>query len=323
MAARRRTADPDAASLAEAGLTVIERAAGDGESEYHLSGNTHPHRHALRAAGGRWHKMKQVWVFEGAPPQAAIARAIAEHRAAAGLGEEIASPRGLGDNREKPHYHGHRRRLRERFMAADLGHLPDYELLELLLFFAIPRVDTKPLAKDLLARFGSLGAVLAADPERLGEFDRLNLPAAVLLRAVRDAGLRLGRAEVFERPLLTSWDALLDYLTAAMAHDANECFRVVFLNRRNEVIADEVQQRGTVDHTPAYPREVIKRALDLGATALVLAHNHPSGDPMPSRGDIDMTREIKQAADLLGIVLHDHVVISREGHASFKQMGLL
>nr|WP_082085597.1 DNA repair protein RadC [Magnetospira sp. QH-2] len=266
--------------------------------------------------------MKQVWVFTGTDPTAEIARQVSAHNAQRGLAEDGVP--GVGHNHPpKPHYHGHRQRLRERFMEGDAGQLPDYELLELLLFFSIPRVDVKPLAKDLLERFDGLGGVMAADPERLAEFDKINQPTAVLLRAVRDAALRLGREEIMDRPLLASWQSLIDYLRAAMAHETRECFRVVFLNRKNEVIADEEQQRGTVDHTPVYPREVVKRALDLGATAIILVHNHPSGDPSPSRGDIDMTKEIAEAARLLGIVLHDHVIISRRGHSSFKQMGLL
>ncbi|WP_371258355.1 DNA repair protein RadC [Magnetospira sp. QH-2] len=309
-------------SLAEAGLILGHREALDGQTLHQVSGNTHPHRHALRAAGGTWDKMKQVWVFTGTDPTAEIARQVSAHNAQRGLAEDGVP--GVGHNHPpKPHYHGHRQRLRERFMEGDAGQLPDYELLELLLFFSIPRVDVKPLAKDLLERFDGLGGVMAADPERLAEFDKINQPTAVLLRAVRDAALRLGREEIMDRPLLASWQSLIDYLRAAMAHETRECFRVVFLNRKNEVIADEEQQRGTVDHTPVYPREVVKRALDLGATAIILVHNHPSGDPSPSRGDIDMTKEIAEAARLLGIVLHDHVIISRRGHSSFKQMGLL
>ncbi|GAB6053538.1 DNA repair protein RadC [Magnetospira thiophila] len=313
--------DPDSATLAEAGLILSEREAADGSPEFQVSGNTHPHRHALRAAGGHWHKMKQLWVFSGDNPSAAIAQQVTAHEAQRGLAEDGAP--GLGHNQPKPHYHGHRQRLRERFLDSEPGQLSDYELLELILFFAIPRIDVKPLAKELLARFGGLGGVLAADPDRLAEFDKVNQPTAVLLRAIRDATLRLGREQVLDRPVLASWQALIDYLRSIMAHETRECFRIVFLNRTNEVIADEEQQRGTVDHTPVYPREVVKRALDLGATAIILVHNHPSGDPTPSRGDIEMTKDIKEAARLLGIVLHDHVIISRKGHSSFKQMGLM
>ena len=225
--------------------------------------------------------------------------------------------------KKKPHYHGHRSRLRERFLATEGNALPDYELLELLLFHSIPRVDVKPLAKRLIERFGSLAAVLAAPPERLMEEDGLKETSVVLLKAVRESGLRMGREEIMERPVMSSWDALIEYCRAAMAHEDTERFRVLFLNRKNALIADEVQQKGTVDHTPVYPREVVKRALELGATALILVHNHPSGDPEPSRPDIDMTKEVRDAAVALGIVLHDHVIVSRSGYTSFKSLGLL
>ncbi|HXJ03073.1 MAG TPA: DNA repair protein RadC [Micropepsaceae bacterium] len=226
-------------------------------------------------------------------------------------------------NSEVPHYHGHRQRLRERFAAGGPDALPDYELLELLLFLSIPQRDTKPLAKALIARFGSFADVIAAAPERLAEMDGVKDATVAALKTVEAAALRLAKARVIGRPVLASWQALLDYCSASMARSTNEEFRVLYLDRKNALIADEVHQRGTVDHTPVYPREVVKRALELGASAIILVHNHPSGDPTPSRSDILMTREIADAAKALKIEVHDHLVIGRGKHASFKSLGLL
>lgn len=208
-------------------------------------------------------------------------------------------------------------------MAGGAGALPDYELLELALFAAIPRRDVKPLAKTLIARFGSFADVIAAAPERLMEVDGIGEATVTALKVIQAAALRLSRSQVLNRPALSSWAALIDYCTAAMAREANEEFRILFLDRKNVLIADEVQARGTVDHTPVYPREIVKRALELGASAFILVHNHPSGDPTPSQADIAMTREIANAAKALKIALHDHLVIGRKGHVSFKAMGLL
>ncbi|WP_316979771.1 RadC family protein [Shumkonia mesophila] len=224
---------------------------------------------------------------------------------------------------ETPHHVGHRGRLRQRLMAAGPDAMPDYELLELVLFSAQPRRDMKPLAKTLLARFGSFAGVIAAPPALLAEVEGVGDGVIATFKVVQAAALRLARDEVMARPVIGSWTKLLAYCRASMAHEANEHFRVLFLNRRNELIADEVQQRGTVDHTPVYPREVVKRALELGATAVIMVHNHPSGDPTPSAADIAMTREVKEAGEKLGIQLHDHVIIGRRGHNSFKTLGLL
>lgn len=230
---------------------------------------------------------------------------------------------------EKPHFWGHRDRLRERFMSAGADALPEYELLELLLFMAIPRRDTKELAKDLLAEFGGdFAELIAASPERLrqaAEDRHHKVPenAIIALKIVEAAAQRLARSRVIGKPALSSWDALLDYCATRMSRGAIEEFRVLFLDRKNILIADEAQARGTVDHAPVYPREVVKRALELGASALILVHNHPSGDPTPSRSDIAMTREIAAAARALHIEVHDHLVIGRGTHASFKALGLL
>jgi DNA repair protein RadC len=218
---------------------------------------------------------------------------------------------------------GHRERLRARFLKGGADAMPDYELLEMTLFAALPRRDTKPLAKALLARFGSFAEVIAAPRARLMEVKGVGESVANHLKIVEAAAHRLAKTRVMGRPALSSWTALLDYCTATMARSENEEFRVLFLDRKNNLIADEVQNKGTVDHTPVYPREVIKRALELTASAIILVHNHPSGDPTPSKADIAMTREVVTAAKALSIAVHDHLVIGRGGHASFKSLGLL
>ena len=218
---------------------------------------------------------------------------------------------------------GHRERLRARFLKGGADAMPDYELLELTLFAAIPRRDTKPLAKALMARFGSFAEVIAAPRARLMDVPGVGETVANHLKIVEAAAQRLAKSQVMGRPALSSWSALLDYCTAAMARSDKEEFRVLFLDRKNVLIADEVQNKGTVDHAPVYPREVIKRALELSASCLILVHNHPSGDPTPSKADIAMTREIVTAANALGIAVHDHLVIGRAGHSSFKSLGLL
>ena len=223
----------------------------------------------------------------------------------------------------KPSHSGHRGRLRQRFLQRGPGALADYEMLELLLFQAIPRRDTKPIAKALIARFGSYGAVLRAEVDALVQVEGVREVTAVALRAVADAAERLAREEVIDRPVLSSWDRLVAYLRIAMTHHDTERFRVLFLDVKNTLIADEEQQTGTVNHTPVYPREVVKRALELGASAIILVHNHPSGDPEPSKADIRMTNEVRDAGAKLGIALHDHVVVAKGGHTSFKSMGLL
>ncbi len=223
----------------------------------------------------------------------------------------------------KPHYLGHRERLRRRFREAGPDALPDYELLEMILFRAVPRRDTKPLAKAVLAKFGSFAEALNAPDERLREVPGLGEAAITEIKLVRAAALRLVRGEVLERPVLASWSQVLDYCRASMGFEAKEQFRILFLDKRNQIIADEVQQKGTVDHTPVYVREVVKRALELSATAIVLVHNHPSGDPTPSRADIEMTKQIVASAKNLGIVVHDHIIVGRQGHASFRGLGLI
>ena len=222
-----------------------------------------------------------------------------------------------------PHFHGHRDRLRARFRDRGAAALADYELLEMAIFRAIQRGDTKPIAKALLKRFGNLSEVLAAPRERLKEIDGVGDRVVDELKLIRAFAERTAGEAVRKRTLLSSWQALLDYCRTAMAYEEREQFRILFLDKKNQLLADEVQQTGTVDHTPVYPREVIRRALELSATAIILVHNHPSGDPTPSRADIEMTRTIIDVGKPLGIAVHDHVVIGREGHASFRGLGLL
>ncbi len=222
---------------------------------------------------------------------------------------------------EAPHYHGHRERLRRRFREAP-GTLPDYELLELLLFHAIPRRDVKPLAKRLIDEFGGFGGVLAASRETLAAAG-LGEPAIDLLKTAHEASARVVHGEAKARDVLSSGQKVLEYCRARLAHSDVEEFHLLFLDRKNGLIRAERQQRGTVDHTPVYPREVVKRALELAATAIILVHNHPSGDPSPSKADIEMTREIVRAAGALGIAVHDHIIVGRHGHTSLKSLGMI
>jgi DNA repair protein RadC len=224
---------------------------------------------------------------------------------------------------DTPHYHGHRDRLRARFTDVGGDALPDYELLELVLFRSIPRRDVKPIAKDLVKRFGTFAEVLSAPPARLLEIDGVSERVVTDLKIVEASARRLAKGEVMKRPVLSSWTSVLDYCRTAMAFMDKEQFRLLFLDKRNALIADEVQQSGTVDHTPVYPREVVKRALELSASALILVHNHPSGDPAPSAADVRMTREIIEVAKPLGISVHDHIIVGREGHASLKGLQLI
>ncbi len=297
-----------------------------------LRGGTYPVRRHIRRCGGRWDPQRRAWLVERGR-LAELAAAL--ERLPPGLADAQ-----TGFEHGRRHYHGHRERLRQRFLNAGGAALADYELLELLLFFSVYRRDTKPIAKDMLARFGSLGGVLAADPARYRECFGLDPEAVadpdrrqvrdddllftrVLLKAVYEVLKRVLAEEVRERPVISSWSQLVAYLEVAMAHEPTEHFRILFLDRKNVLIADEVQGRGTVDHTPLYPREVVKRALELGASAVIMVHNHPSGDPTPSEADVAMTRQVVEALRAVGITVHDHVVVGKKCHASFRTLGLL
>ena len=224
---------------------------------------------------------------------------------------------------EEPHYHGHRERLRERFFSAGPDALSDYELLEMALFAAIPRRDTKPLAKALLKKFGSFAEVIHAPEARLREVDGIKDASVNQLKLIAAAASRIAKGEIKRSIALSSWHEVIDYCRSSMAFADKEQFRLLFLDKKNRLIADEVQQIGTVDHTPVYPREVIKRPLELSATALILVHNHPSGDPTPSQADIQMTKAIIDIAAPLGISVHDHIIVGKGGHASLKGMRLI
>ncbi|HAD84808.1 MAG TPA: hypothetical protein DCG71_08210 [Brevundimonas sp.] len=234
--------------------------------------------------------------------------------------------------KSKPHHAGHRERLRERARTAGIHHLPDYELLELFLFRSQPQGDVKPVAKALLSRFGSLTAVLAASVEDLmtvkaedsrGRAKGVGAETALDIAALHEVSRRVAKEEANRRTVISSWTALLAYVRLSLQHEPREQFRVLYLDKKNQLILDEIQNRGTVDHAPVYPREVVRRALELSASAMIIVHNHPSGDPTPSRADIDMTKQVIEAARALSLTVHDHLIVGREGVASFKQLGLM
>ncbi len=233
----------------------------------------------------------------------------------------MASEAEASSAKDSPHA-GHRERLRERFLKAGSDALADHELIELLLFSAIPRKDTKPLAKQIIATFGSFEEALAAPIERLRAMG-LSDVAVGLIKVIEASAIRLAKKQVHRKPVISSWTALLDYCKANIARAPVEQFRLLLLDRKNRLIDDALMAEGTVDHTPVYPREIVKRALEVGASSIILVHNHPSGDPTPSRADIDMTKAIAAAAKPLGVTVHDHLVIGRAGHASFRELGLL
>ena len=233
------------------------------------------------------------------------------------------APKPEAKSDDEAHYHGHRDRLRSRYRDNGDTALADYELLELLLFRLIPRRDTKPIAKALLDRFGTLSGVLGAPPALLQEVKGIGEAVALDLKLVSTIAHRMLKSELRGKKVLSSWSQVIEYCHAAMANEMREQFRILFLDKRNALIADEVQQTGTIDHTPVYPREVIKRALELSATAIILVHNHPSGDPTPSRADIDMTKTIIDTAKPLGVAVHDHIIIGRDGHASLRGLRLI
>ena len=371
-------------ALGGAGLELREDADKPGAGEYEIAGNTYAHKELLKRAGGRWSARRQCWAFDSLESIARLAAALPAHggSTASGLADAPAPYEqdrpSFARLRKRAQNAGHRNRLRTRFLEAGADALPDYELLELLLFFSIDVKDTKPLAKELLARYGSLGAILKADPGQLAEFadlrkedpaidgylayrqselyqqDRAAPPdqlseagrrwqafeqdqdsvwevvrlwrrreTEILIKAIGELLQRVLREQIRDRPVIGSWTALLDYLQVALAHEPIEQFRVLFLDRKNILIRDEVQQRGTVDHTPLYPREITRRALELQASALIMVHNHPSGDPTPSRADIEMTKQVVQALAPVGITVHDHVIVGKNRHTSFKSQRLI
>jgi len=224
---------------------------------------------------------------------------------------------------EAPHFHGHRDRLRARFRSAGAEALSDYELLELVLFRALPRRDVKPLAKALIQAFGSFAETVHAPDARLREIGGLGEAAITEIKLIAATSSRVAKGQLKQRTVLSSWATVIDYCRTAMAFADKEQFRILFLDKRNQLIADEVQQVGTIDHTPVYPREVVKRALELSATAIIMVHNHPSGDPTPSQADIQMTKAVIEVSKPLGIAVHDHIIVGKHGHASLKGMKVI
>jgi len=338
--------------LADAGLQIRCDQQPERGDAFVVSGNTFHHKDMLKAHGGRWSKSRGAWVFDDQAMIERLCQAFdgeGNSAATSGFAEAPAcfdastaalSPTpDLLKSTKGPaapkHYHGHRDRLRARFRESDGEGMPDYELLELLLFFSIRYVDVKPLAKRLLDEFGSLGGVLAAAPERLEAAVRSGDPAyadrlqadcqftVTHLKAMQRLLQRVLAEDVKAKPVISSWQVLLDYLKVALGHEPIEQFRVLFLDKKNILIRDEVQQRGTVDHTPLYPREIAKRALELGASAVIMVHNHPSGDPTPSRADIEMTKQVDAALTPIRVALHDHLIIGKDRHLSFRSESLL
>ena len=305
-------------------LSIVEQ-----DGRIAVSSPYHPNFPArARGLGGTWDAARRVWLFDAREEE----RVKSLCREIYGIeGKDYGTlPEMTGHGRNQfaeaapaaPHYHGHRNRLRQRLVDAGAENLPDYELLEVLLFASNARGDVKPLAKALIEHFGGFAEAMSADFDALAAAG-LNLAGIAALKSVREAALRLMRAELQQQPVLNSWDKLIDYCSAQVAHNKVEEFHILFLDRKNVLLKHERQQRGTVDHTPVYTREVVKRALELGASALILVHNHPSGDPTPSKADIAVTQDIKKAAAPLGVVLHDHVIIGRNRHTSLRDMGLL
>jgi DNA repair protein RadC len=376
--------DACVAALQRAGLELREQAEEGNGRAFLLQGNTYANKELLKRHGGRWSRSRQGWVFDSLEPIRDLATALpaTDEVRPGGLADAPTAFEGetpsFGKLRKQAQNSGHRNRLRARLLEAGPHTLPDYELLELLLFFSIDVKDTKPLAKELLARYGSLGGVLNAEPAQLAEFHDLRKESTeidaylayrtselyqrdrcaeegalseegrrwrafeqvdankweivrlwrrreteILLEVIGDLLKRVLREEIRERPVIGSWTALLDYLQVALAHEPIEQFRVLFLDRKNILIRDEQQQRGTVDHTPLYPREIVKRALDLGASSIIMVHNHPSGDPTPSRADIEMTKQVVQALSAVGLTVHDHVIVGKNRHTSFKSQRLI
>lgn len=223
----------------------------------------------------------------------------------------------------KPDHIGHRERLRERFMTGGSAALPDYEMLELLLYYAYPRIDVKPLAKRMEKEFGGFAGAIAAPEDRLLGMDGVNKRVPEVFRVVREAAIRLQHKQILKQPVLSDWQAVLDYCHSVMAHRREEEFHLLFLDAKNRLLEDCLLSRGTIDHTPVYIREIVKEALRAGAAAAIMVHNHPSGDPTPSGADIAMTREVETALEKLGIRLHDHLIIGRTGHASLRALGHL
>ncbi|HEX2525632.1 MAG TPA: DNA repair protein RadC [Geminicoccus sp.] len=325
-------------SLRPHGLAVTRETDEAGADRFAVVGRTWAFKDRLKQLQARFDGSRKAWLLASEDALRSFAEGIGA--TGPGLAEAPAGDPDKGAGWGSKHYHGHRDGLRTRFAEArDEGALADYELLELLLFFSVYRRDTKPIAKALIARFGSLGGVLAAAPERYGEVFGLDPQAVdeqrraqhdedlrftqILLKAVHHLMRRTLKEELKDRPLIGSWSALIDYLSVTMSHEGTEHFRLLFLDRKNILLRDEVQSRGTVDHTPLYPREVLKRCLDLDAAAIIMVHNHPSGDPTPSKADVEMNKEVVALLGAAGIEVHDHVIVGKGKHLSFRTQRLI
>ena len=278
---------------------------------------------AAAAGAARWEGLATLEQMGNTAAAMNGARTLEEASSPPEFWRPADTPQAAHARASTPHHAGHRDRLRERASAGGLDAVPDYELLELLLFRSFPRGDVKPIAKALLARFGSLQAALCAPLSELRQVGGIGEAAALDLKLLHEATVRAARAEVLRRPVISSWSALLSYVRVALAHEPREQFRALFLDKKNQLLCDELVGDGTVDHAPVYPREIMRKALELSASAVILVHNHPSGDPSPSPADIDMTRQVVEAGRSLKILVHDHLVVGREGVASFKALGLL
>jgi DNA repair protein RadC len=307
---KQSNGEGSAGTLQRLGISV-EPMPGGAAERFAVKGDTYRHRQTLQELGGQWDKLTRVWIFETEDPTVRLMAALPVPDGAA------------PEKPNRPHYWGHRERLRQRAKEGGFGALPDYELLELLLFATVERKDVKPLAKALLDQFRTLGGVLAAREEELATFELVKFSTIVNLRAIAEMAVRLGREELKERPILNSIDKVAKHCRTAIGNSPIEQFHVLFLDQRHGLIADELQQTGTVNEVAAYPRQILQRALNLGAVGLVLVHNHPSGNLKPSTGDIEITREIMRAADSLGIAVHDHLIVSAGGHISLRQTGKL
>ena len=327
------------AAFASRSLTIDENKTH--ERPFAIRGETFGARQFIKEAGGRWSRGEQCWRLADEHSLRRLAELIGHP--SQGLADAPRDFRARSDGAHADgygsrHYHGHRSRLRMKLLEHGAEGLADYELLELLLFYSVWRRDTKPLAKAMIERFGGLGGVLAADPARHAELfpdqcpqgsenaqspDNDLLFTRALLKAIHALFQRVLKEQIQDRPVISSWTALIDYLEMVMVHEPAEHFRILFLDRKNILIKDEVQSRGTVDHTPLYPREVVKRALELAASAIIMVHNHPSGDPTPSQPDIDMTKLVIDALRPVNITVHDHVIIGKNRHTSFRSLQLI
>ena len=302
--------------LARLGLEVIYRGDIDGIPAYVVRGNTYPLNDCLEAAGGHWDQEQEAWLFAG---ELALQKLLAQIEAA----EIVASGPGL--NEASTSFEGFAKRdpLMARLLEIGPHVISDEELLELLIETEDGIAEPRAISRELLEQFGSLGAIFAADKGRLGKIAYVNDRMVARLKAVQLALERILHQPIKENPIIGSWTSLTDFLKVTLRHKTTEHLLVLYLDRKNRLIRDEVHQQGTVDHTPLYPREIVKRALELAASAIIMVHNHPSGDPTPSKADIDMTKQVIRALESVDITVHDHVIVGRNDFLSFRAQKLI